>query len=220
MLRGFVGFFAVCGIFSAPAIACPDQKGKVIFEDTFADDSGGWKLVDRYAEIKNGSLTLHPNSMDGNSTIRNIQVQNYTFSASDGDYCTEFILPKKLDPDAVIAVSLIFFGVDSLNFFEWRVSTDKTTSLYRLAANQWSYVFIEKNPPKPVNLDPGAVNTLRVVIKDGKLLLMLNGAVVKVIRTQVPVGELHFGVHAELSGKESDADMAVDIKSFKVTAGQ
>jgi len=50
--------FALC---APAAFACEGQTGKVIFEDKFTDDSGGWKWAAPDTEIKNGSLFLRPN---------------------------------------------------------------------------------------------------------------------------------------------------------------
>lgn len=48
-------------LLNAGAAACPGQAGKVIFEDSFADDSGGWQLGAPDTEIKDGALWLRPN---------------------------------------------------------------------------------------------------------------------------------------------------------------
>jgi hypothetical protein len=47
---------------SAYAANCEGQKGKVIFEDDFSDDSGGWAAVlaaGRDASFGKSGLTLH-----------------------------------------------------------------------------------------------------------------------------------------------------------------
>ena len=120
MLREIFVALAVVA-FATPASACPDQKGKVIFEDTFTDDSGGWELYAPVSEIKDGSLRLHPNLADGDD--KNTRVLNQTFSAVDGDYCVEFVLPAKLDPVNSIAFSLLFFAQNVDNMFMWLIIT-------------------------------------------------------------------------------------------------
>ena len=47
-------------LLSTTAMACPGQTGKVIFEDTFTDDSGGWQLGAPDTEIKDGAMWLAP----------------------------------------------------------------------------------------------------------------------------------------------------------------
>ena len=48
--------FAMAGI----AAACEGQEGSVIFEDNFADDSGGWELspMFRFPEMSRGPSRL------------------------------------------------------------------------------------------------------------------------------------------------------------------
>ena len=67
------------------ALACgADQKGNTIFEDTFADDSGGWDL--QMARIQPPNLIFSLGE-------RGKQALNLTFNATDGDYCVDVLLP-------------------------------------------------------------------------------------------------------------------------------
>jgi hypothetical protein len=68
--------------------------------------------------------------------------------------------------------------------------------------------------------DPDAVNALRVIVKEGRLTIMLNGSQVKVIRAQVPTSPLRFGVYGEVAKTIDTPSPPIRIKSFKVTAVQ
>ena len=67
---------------SASAWACDGQVGNVIFEDTFADDSGGWDLAPPVVTVKPPALLL---ALDSKHT--SYATQDLTFHATDGDYC-------------------------------------------------------------------------------------------------------------------------------------
>jgi hypothetical protein len=202
-------------LLNVAAMACPGQTGKVIFDDTFTDDSGGWQLGAPDTEIKDGALWLRPNPRGMSEKGRNINSTVRTFSATDGDYCMEFIVPKPVAADNDFMTGLVFWQVSAADEYLWAIYIDGTTQLNRLVANKWTRIFSD-NAGK---LEPGSNATLRVIVKDGKLTLFVGDKQIKVIRAQTPSGELAFGALAEVE-KLSDANPAVQIKSFKVTAGE
>jgi hypothetical protein len=196
-------------------MACPGQTGKVIFEDTFTDDSGGWQLGAPDTEVKDGALWLRPNPRGLTEKGRNIASSVRTFSATDGDYCMEFVVPKPVAPDNDMLVGLLFWQASASDEYMWAQYTDGTTLLNKLAANKWTKIFQDSAG----KLEPGTVASLRVVVKEGKLTMFVGSKQVKVIRAQTPTGDLAFGVLAEVE-KLSDANPVVQIKSFKVTTGE
>ena len=196
-------------------MACPGQTGKVIFEDTFTDDSGGWQLGAPDSEIKDGSLWLRPNPRGMTEKGRNINSTVRTFAATDGDYCLEFIVPKPVAADNDFMTGLVFWQSSSTDEYLWAVYTDGTTQLNKLAANKWTRIFSDNTS----KLEPGSTASLRVIAKDGKLTLFVGSKQVKVIRAQTPTGDLAFGVLAEVE-KLSDANPVLQVKSFKVTTGE
>jgi hypothetical protein len=202
-------------LLNATAMACPGQTGKVIFEDTFSDDSGGWQLGAPDSEIKDGSLWLRPNPRGMTEKGRNINSTVRTFSATDGDYCVEFIVPKPVAADNDFMTGLVFWQSSSTDEYLWAVYTDGTTQLNKLAANKWTRIFSDNTG----KLEPGSTASLRVIAKDGKLTLFVGSKQVKVIRAQTPTGDLTFGVLAEVE-KLSDANPVLQVKSFKVTTGE
>jgi hypothetical protein len=197
----------------AAAAACPAQTGKVIFDDSFTDESGGWQLGAPDTEIKDGALWLHPNPRGLNEKGRDIQATVRTFSATDGDYCMEFVVPNPVAADNDVMTGLVFWQVSSSEEYLWATYTDGSARLNRLVANKWSRVLAES----VAKLEPGALASLRVIAKDAKLTLFVGDKQVKVVRAQPPGGVLTFGVLAEVE-KLSDANPAVQIKSYKVTA--
>jgi hypothetical protein len=214
-MRLLFSALTVLFLLNATAMACPGQTGKVIFEDTFSDDSGGWQLGAPDSEIKDGSLWLRPNPRGMTEKGRNINSTVRTFSATDGDYCVEFIVPKPVAADNDFMTGLVFWQSSSTDEYLWAVYTDGTTQLNKLAANKWTRIFSDNTG----KLEPGSTTSLRVIAKDGKLTLFVGSKQVKVIRAQTPTGDLNFGVLAEVE-KLSDANPVLQVKSFKVTTGE
>src|SRR5690349_16153142 len=75
---------------SAYAAECEGQKGSVIFEDDFTDDTGGWADDPRViANFGNSGFTLHIQE-----PWTNWYFSNLTFTATEGDFCVEAVMPK------------------------------------------------------------------------------------------------------------------------------
>ena len=205
---------------AAASAACTGQAGNSVFEDSFGDDSGGWDFSGgtKYSEVKDSTFVLHPNPGGSKETNPNLSIANLTFSAGEGDFCIEFVLPKAVAPDNNVDLGIMFLRQDKNNYYVWQASTDKGVYLFRYSASNWSTLYSNPTPSTQVNLEPGAVNTLRVTVKDAKVALFLNDQQIKVIRAQIPTGELHFGIYTQ-AAKSSDANPVILVKSFKVTAG-
>jgi hypothetical protein len=140
-MRLLFSALTVLCLLSATAMACPGQTGKVIFEDTFTDDSGGWQLGAPDTEVKDGALWLRPNPRGLTEKGRNIASSVRTFSATDGDYCMEFVVPKPVAPDNDMLVGLLFWQASASDEYMWAQYTDGTTLLNKLAANKWTKIF-------------------------------------------------------------------------------
>jgi hypothetical protein len=216
MLRILFAAATALALCAPAAFACEGQTGKVIFEDKFTDDSGGWQLSAPDAEIKDGSLLLRPNARGVDEKNLAVQVINLTFPAGDGDYCMEVILPKQVAPDNPVGAAMHFWISDA-GKFSLKISTNKVARLSKFSLGNWNVIFFDQNAA--IKLEPNAVNSLRVVAKENRLTLFINGSQVKVIRALMPAGELHFGI-ASVVDKASDANPVVEVKSFKLTTGE
>jgi hypothetical protein len=202
--------FAMC----VHASACDGQVGKVIFEDTFTDDSGGWDLLAPEVIVKPPELLI---TLD--KKYAGLDTQNLTFNAVNGDYCVEFVLPKAVAPDNNIYLGLEFWGTDYKNFMVFWLGSNGNVGLSKNSAGNSSTIFKVIGAPQ-FKADPTAVNSLRVVAIDGKLMLSLNGSLIKVIRAQVPEGNLRFGFQGILDNAIDAPAPPILLKSYKVTTGQ
>ncbi len=195
------------------AVACEGQVGKVIYEDTFADDSGGWDLTPPAATVKPPDFVFAMSSK-----FSNLSSQVLTFHATDADYCAEVIAPKSLAADNKYGFAIQFWAVDYNNYWMVMLSSDGSIGLYSRTNGVWQTIANIPNAPS-LKPEPDAVNTLRVTTTGGRISIYLNGQLVKAIRAQVPDGSLRFGMYSQID-KAVDGAAPILVKSYKVTSGQ
>ncbi len=212
MLR--IGLFASVLLLgsAASAMACEGQAGNVIFNDNFADDSGGWDMAGAGLKITPPAMQL---TLDKQTS--GVVAHNLTFNATDGDYCAEFVLPQQVGNNR-IGFGIEFWAADYNNLMIFYVNSDKTANLYKRTAGAWSGIFSDL-PAAALKVEPDAVNSIRVLALAGKLTLSVNGQTVKVVRAQVPAGNLRFGMEAQ-TDTGPEAPLVVNVKSYNVTTGQ
>jgi len=118
MIRGIVYTAVILQAFRfTAAFACDGQIGKVIYEDTFADDSGGWDFTANVATVKPPNFVFNLDSKNSNITS-----QVLTFhTGTDGDYCAEVILPKTIAPDNKYNLA-VSFRANDYAIFGWPCS--------------------------------------------------------------------------------------------------
>lgn len=203
--------FAFAALNCASALACDDQTGSVIFEDSFSDDSGGWDIYDDNKVVPpEYVISITPNWLS-------VLVLNQTFNATEGDYCMQFKMPKAVAANNRVGVGLIALATDNDNAYLFQVYNDGTCGLYKRVKKNWSTVWSSKSCG--LKLDPDALNSLRLTVKDGKITALANGAQVKAVRAQIPTDPLKFGFYSQLD-EEIDKNVLVKFTRFRVTTGQ
>jgi hypothetical protein len=200
---------------SAYAANCEGQNGKVIFEDDFTDDSGGW-AIDHTANwdfsFGKSGLTLH---MQNPAT--GVVFSNNTFAVTEGDFCVEAVLPKAVEADN--GVGLVFFlGNDIKNFFMLSINSGDRIILWRYEAGNW-VILGDLSDPK-IKPEPGSVVALRVVVKANLITASVNGVELKKLRVQTPEVKLKFGVYISTDKPVPAPGMTFQFKKYKVAAGE
>lgn len=220
MLRNLLAAVSILGFAATAAHACTGQVGPTIFEDNFADDSGGWDYNgrDSYLAVKGGVLSIRPNVGGAKDQYTSVTLLNLTFAAGDGDYCMDFILPKSVAADNDVAAGIMFLRYVQGKFMLWEATSANSVALSKSNVDTWSQIYSNTSPTSPIKTGPNTVNSLRVVVKDNKLTLFANDQQIKVIQAQVPPGENHFGIYVDVT-KTSEANPVILIKHFKVTSG-
>lgn len=196
---------------SGEGLACEGQAGSIIFEDNFADDSGGWELTDKGTAIAPPAMI-----MTLSDQFTSIAAQNLTFNAGDGDYCVDFMLPVSPAADNPVAVGVQFWATDYANTMVALVFSSGSIALYKKAGGKWAKIWLVENSTA---VKPGTPNSLRAIAKGGKIDILVNGVDIKTVRAQMPTGNLRFGVYAQ-SDKVPAPAVDVSITGYKVTAGQ
>ena len=210
---------------SAHAGNCDGQKGSVIFEDDFADDTGGWvhEVGPSWnAGFGKSGLTLRIH--DPNTSFRFL---NLTFAAAEGDFCAEAVMPKPPSADTVARAGLVFLANDFANFYVLMVGGDVPTisnlqqsmiGLMRLDDGNWGTLGTWSEPK--IKLDPESVVALRAVVKAKLITASVNGVELKKVRFPGVGSNLKFGVYVETSKPVPAPGISFQFKRYKVTAGE
>ena len=204
-------------LFVSTAFACEGQTGKVIFEDTFADDQGGWThYAKEIVDYKDSSLSA---VLPFNDAGQQLIVLNQTFSATRGDFCVEAVFPDGAAEKGA-SISVVFFANNNNNFWSVNLNTTQalnSVSLVKREGDQTAEVFgVDANDV--IKKGHGDVNSVRLVVKNnGTLTAIVNGKAIKSVRAQIPDDNRKFGFR--VGYVKSAAPVAFLIRSFKVTAG-
>jgi hypothetical protein len=206
-LSALISVFASTG--AARAASCDDQRGKVIYEDTFTDDSGGW-------EADSNTKAGGSNYMINLATPHDVwQSLNATFNASEADYCMEFVVPKSVAPDNPVQVGLAFWAPDYDNYYLASVWSDGTALVVKKTNKKWSTLASKLTDPG-LKITEGSTAVIRVHAADNMITLSVNGIELKKIRAQMPSGALRFGIYLETM-KDNPGNVDVDVKRFRIT---
>ena len=194
------------------AFACNGQSGVSIFEDKFADDSGGWDTSSTNVKIVPPAM-----QMELNKDFSVASTLNLTFNANNGDYCQEVAFPPPITGN-VLSTGIQFWALDASNLFMFLLGDDATAGLFKKVNNAWTPVFSNVKI-EGFNTAPGAVHQLLVQAKAGVATLSVDGVKIKTIRAQMPPGPLQFGVFSQ-GALAVDPPATIKITGFSITAGQ
>jgi hypothetical protein len=194
------------------AWACPGQTGKVIFSDDFSDDSGGWDL-DSHVAVASGALHI-----TADSKFKSDGSLNSTFNATNADYCEVIGFPATPpEKGGEDTASLMFLANDYNSRYQITVGTSGEAWINRLSNGNWQSLMNATKLPD-IKTDPGAENTLRVVVKDNKITFFVNGTQIKVLRAQVADAANKFGIFAGSPADNPPTTPRVyTVKSYSVT---
>ncbi len=213
MLRVISVAFVLQFLALSSAYACEGQPGRVIFEDKFEDDSGGWQFSPPIATVKPPALEFALTTKRSN-----IATQNLTFHSTLADFCLEAVLPKPLADDNVPSIGIEFWASDYANLMLVQLSGNKVLQLFSKTKGAYQQIFRVADVPG-FKSEPDAVNALRISTVGGKLTAYVNGTQVKVVRAQIPTGKMRFGIYAQWN-KPAPSFPLIKVTSYKVTTGQ
>jgi len=200
---GVAAALLVAAAFAWPASAC--EGTEVVFEDKFADDSGGW-AINQDVEVKDGSFTfkLPPDAMQSDL--------NVTYTVNDADICSETVWPD--GGSTILGAGLLFWGEDNRNYLQFGILNNGKFWIARRQDGKW-YTIVENVDSSAIKVKPGEANTLRVKSSGGVATFFINGTKVRDLRGQAPKGGWRFGLSGDNFDKAKDA--RVVFKNVKVT---
>jgi hypothetical protein len=211
MRKTILGFeiacFAIAGLLAASAHAIACGGSKVIFEDTFEDNAGGWSHKDT-VEIKNGTFVFKLPADDMQSNL------NVTFSVKDADICTEAVWPQGGD-NPLLGAGLLFWGENNRTYYQFGILNNGSFWIARKRDGVWLGTIAANIDSSAIKTAPGASNTLRVDTKGNTLTFYINGTKVREARGQAPSAAWRFGVSGDNFDKEREATIL--FTSLKVT---
>ena len=200
---GVAAALLCCAGFFEPASAC--EGTEVVFEDTFADDSGGW-AINQDVEVKDGSFTfkLPPDAMQSDL--------NVTYTVNDDDICSETVWPD--GGSTILGAGLLFWGEDNRNYLQFGILNNGKFWIARRQDGKW-YTIVENVDSSAIKVKSGESNMLRVKASGGVATFFINGTKVRDLRGQAPKGGWRFGLSGDNFDKAKGA--RVVFKSVKVT---
>jgi 3-keto-disaccharide hydrolase len=200
---GVAAALLCCAGFFEPASAC--EGTEIVFEDKFADDSGGW-AINHDVEVKDGSFTfkLPPDAMQSDL--------NVTYTVNDADICSETVWPD--GGSTILGAGLLFWGEDNRNYLQFGILNNGKFWIARRQDGKW-YTIVENVDSSAIKVKPGESNTLRVKSSGGVATFFINGTKVRDLRGQAPKGGWRFGLSGDNFDKAKDA--RVVFRSVKVT---
>ena len=214
MIRELIICACVLPLGADVAWSCPGQTGKAIFSDDFSDDSGGWD-VDPKVVVVSGTLqvTADPKQQSDGAL-------NSTFNATNGDYCEVVAFPATPTEDGnEDYVSITFLASDYKNRYTLNIGTSGEAWSNRESNAVWQTLMTPTKVPS-IKTEPGSENTLRVVVKDGKITFFVNGTQIKVLRAQVTDAANKFGLYAGTVNRAPTTARVFTFKSYSVIEAQ
>jgi hypothetical protein len=202
-----IALSATC-LVPATVFACDGQTGKVIFEDKFADDGGGWNFGTNLTLKAPGAVLSEPAG-----DAYGLSAQNQTFNATEGDFCVEMSFPKNAK-EVTAAIGVVFLAGDTDNYWVAEVYSDGRAGLYKGANGKFATVW--EVPDATVKTDPADVNAIRAIVKGNAVTVLVNGKTIKTVRAQIPSGDFKFGFRGEYY-KPSATPVEFPVHAFKAT---
>jgi hypothetical protein len=196
---------ALCCVAFLPGIASACEGNDVIFEDNFANDSGGWALHPAI-EVKDGNFIIKLKPDDLQTDL------NITFTVDDADVCSEAVWPDG-DPK-ILGAGLLFWGEDSKDFFQFGILNNGKYWIARKQDGKW-HTIVENVESPAIKTEAGASNLLRVKVNGDTASFFINGTKLRDLRGQPPKGGWRFGLSGDNFDKEKDAEIL--FRKVKVT---
>ena len=159
-MRKTVLALAIAGLLGSAAHARACEGGKVLFEDTFRNDGGGWS--DKKAvSVGDGELTFTLPADDMQSNL------NVMFNVEDADVCAEAVWPYGAAQDEnpqILGAGILFWGEDNRSYYQFGILNNGRYWIARKKDGAWVGTIA-------ANIDSPAINTAPVRASEARTML-------------------------------------------------
>ncbi len=192
--------FAIClgvllatvGARAIPAFAC--MGSTVLLQDDFKTMQANWGTPSASILVQNGALLIKPPLNSEIDALNNGNV------FTDMDACVT-VEPTAMGPQEGHAYGgLIFWAIDTSNYYEFTVSGLGTYAVFRHLANRWITV-LNWTPNAAIKKGVNQSNQLRVVTKGNQATLYINGTQLTTFSGQPPAGGGEIGLSGASGAK-------------------
>lgn len=201
---------AAAALGAGPAKSPDCGGGRAVYDDKFVDDSGGFGVSPGRASAINGAFQINLSPK-----LENWAAINVKRTQADGDYCLEAAWPAT-SGDEVVSAGLAVLAVDANTFYLGQISSNGHIGLYRRDAGHWSDLYATDDA-SALNMQAGAYNAVRLVVKAGQVTMSVNGARVAEARVEIPATP-RFGVYVQVDGEQIPPDVPVRFRHYRVAA--
>jgi len=191
---------SICGIVQNVS-ACEGKT--VIYEDNFANDTGGWVLLPSMVDVEKSSLVINAAAKTNQKTL------NFVNPIPAGDICTDVVFG---DNHPETAAGLLVWGQDFSNFFVLQIRHQGSVGIWRMQDNKW-LPLIQDRADSSVKKGNAELNRLRIRATETSLSFFVNNAKIREVRGRPPQVAWYFGVYG--AGEKEPA--TVLFKNFRVT---
>ena len=176
-----------------------------LFEDTFTSLDPALGVPSASLQVNGGKLVI---AVTGTNKSQTLLYQVGFFS--DADTSVTFSCTSG-DTSGANSAAIIFWGVDTNNFYFADVSTDGSSDIYRRSGGRWLHPAAVPVSPS-VNKGTGTSNVLRVVTSGKQATLYINGNKMATITGMPPDGGGVVGYFVESSSTSPCTWTAQDFK--------
>ena len=178
--------------------ACKPASTPAFF-DNFTTPNPGWGKAGPTYFFKDGQMVLKP---EGRTSVSRI-FEPLIFS--DATICSELKFPSQPQSgENDRGAGIMFWAADYKNYYLAEIDLDGTYSVFRKIDGEWATV-IPNSPAEAIRRGADAVNSLKVVLDQGKATVVINGSTMIGFHGQPADISGAVGLYAQ-SGDASDVE--------------
>jgi hypothetical protein len=188
-------------------MASVSWAGTVLYQDKFTSADPGWGAADKYFNIKDGKMTVQPNAKETYTAIYEGNI-----FPNDMDVSININFVKAPDPNW--GAGLLFWANGMKNFYGLLINANGWFTIQRRMGERFINP-VSWRANDAIKKGAGVENQLRVVTKDTKATVFINGKEVISFTGTPPEGGSQIGIRAASGDNEPNVVEFTDLKVEK-----